>query len=263
MQSMKDADSKSHKSKRRLRMIAVSLTAVVFLSCMGSLSFAKYISDSASSHLAEAQDFYVSSNYLKRESAGAAYTLFDWKDGIPIHFCNYRNEVQITSGTISWQVTVTGGTAEHTAGTIPAGLQADGARAGQTSVIQITPDAGSTQVTVHLTTTSPYEVNYSATFYLQEPGNEVFCEKTDFAGSSYVDVKIQAGEDRTIPIQWDPALVAPDNTNSYMKSWTGGTAQLTVQANSCYILRFFKSSIAADYSAGQILLNAGDGITIP
>ena len=108
------------KDKRRWLPALVILTAAVLLSFVG-ITVARYITRQEGQGIAEADNFYFTSDLLREKEENACYYVDPQTKEITVTLSNAADARRVTPGTITYRVEVTGGTVVSGSGSLPGG----------------------------------------------------------------------------------------------------------------------------------------------
>lgn len=206
------------------------LTAIALLGLTG-VTMARYVKQQSQKGIVEAADFYFTSDYLKDEAEKAAYFVDPGKN-FSVQLYNFADTKRVTPGEITYTVTVDGGSVGTVSGSLTGSVDAGGAAS-----IEITPDAGTEQVTVTAASTSPYQKTLTAVFH-RKLGNQYLVEDT--AGSRAAALIMTFGDSgKSITIDL-PDGVIPDETDDRV-AYSGNQCTFTSPGNGVYSLILLKS----------------------
>lgn len=203
---MKQSDTGMGKRQRLLFVLAI-LAAVALMSLAGATA-ARYVFRQEQGGLADAQNFYFTSDLLEEEAKVPRYYIDPQLNSFSIRLSNAADSLRATTGEIAYRIMVEGGSAEIDGAAAATGVLPGGAAA--TATLTVTPSAGASQVTVAVTSTKPYEKTLKAVFELAL-GNQYIVE--DSAGNTAaVLTMICTDSEKEIALAL-PAGVVPDNTD--------------------------------------------------
>ena len=166
---MKQAHTGARKKRRLFPMLAV-LTALVLLS-FTAVTGARYAMRQTHSGLADAREFYFTSDLLGEGDDVPEYHV-DPQAAFKVALYNYADDQRATSVNIPFEVTVENGTASPSSGT----LEAPNGVSGQITITP-DPDKSGAPITVTVRSTSPYVKTLKATF-LPGQGNSYTLENS-------------------------------------------------------------------------------------
>lgn len=231
---------------------------VLLLLTVGTVGFvaARYIANYQKEAEIHASDFHFSSNYLQYNST-PEYSVSDWSTkGVNFLLYNHEQEntalisdtaIQYKIGVSDdWTVTVTdaNGNAVQKAADGKYTLEASAVLSHHKVTLSYTGNGSPEDVAVSVTSTNPYSKALNAKFRLT---TEKGFEYTSEDKGDYVVVTLQTNSYYGSVYVNYGSNFAPDNTNAYMRTWTGSQANaMTVQDFSVYELIFVKTSAAAN-----------------
>ena len=253
------SDKQPKKHSRRRILIAVLALLLLAAGGIGGTLLAKYVSENRQQAEMISAGFHISSDYLKENgpthNVGTAGNLV-----IDLYNYEVENTAQRSAVAMQYTVTVTGGTLLN--------ITSDGvlitASAGRytfavndtnkSHVLTVAPSAE--DVTVTVSTVSPYEKTLSATFHRNVTAGEPSYTLTQHTSPDVWKLTIFTnGYNGNISITCN---IAPDNTNDIMATWrTGNTYSFSVQDNETYELLFFGSAQESNGTGHQITVGAG------
>lgn len=200
---------KKRKTQNKHALIpAPVILAAVILLCFAGITSARYVLQKENSTVAEAEEFYFESDFLKEESEKAVYYMDPETTEFTIQLFNYADSKRITAGKIQYEITVDGGTCVkgQNSGSF-------GGSSAETAKIQIAPDDSANAertITVTAQSTSPYSKTLKAEFIMKF-GNQFTIEDT--AGNRAASLTmICADAGKTIAIHL-PEGVIPDGAD--------------------------------------------------
>lgn len=240
---------KENKGKRQMKhgkakwIAGFALFAVLLI---GGLS-AKYITEYKKNAQMKSSNFYFTSDYLEENTK--TYDITDWSDGFDIELYNYdkKNDTLVSEDEITYTVSITGSgnwSCTEDDGKLSLG-NSDNKK--NKKIIHIKPGATAEkgdEITVTVTTTSPYKKTILATFKAASSKNPEYTIHDEGDGSVSLVIGTNDYEGQMI-INWDKDLFDPDSTNKHMKDWedSAESATLNVEKNTTYKLLFFKNTI--------------------
>lgn len=234
--------------KSNKHLLAFALIAVALLTALiaGTVTLARYLSEKHADGLITPEKFYFESNLLTKE--GKEYAL--GTDSIVFDLEAYDDELRSSEVDITYTVSITCDTDNSV--TIPEGVNTSGtlmAKAYKTVEYNGLP-LGNTY-TVTATSQKPYTKTIRATFVLPNVNDAITIEKrADASGLiSYLTLKTGNVAKDGIVV-WQNGYV-PDNSEPIMANAMGTSHYVTLEPNSTYELRFFKSNLSASYNSGD------------
>lgn len=221
------------KDKRRWLPALVILTAAVLLSFVG-ITVARYITRQEGQGIAEADNFYFTSDLLREKEENACYYVDPQTKEITVTLSNAADARRVTPGTITYRVEVTGGTVVSGSGSLPGGKE-------EKAIVSVSPDPDAKELSV-TATAAPYEESLSAVFKLAL-GNQYTVE--DAAGNAAAVLTITCTDDRKeIPLTL-PDQVIPEETNDRVEKGSGGYMYKS-QGKGIYSLVLLKADTKQD-----------------
>ncbi|UWP57996.1 hypothetical protein [Ruminococcus gauvreauii] len=230
----------THRKKRRL--MALAMLALLLLLTLVGATIARYIRQQEQSAVAEPQDFYFTSDLLKEEEQGAVYEIDPQAETFTVVLYNFADIKRITSETLSYHVSVTGGTASSESGTLTGGA-ADSAQ------ITVTPDKNAERITVTAIATKPYKKTLTAAF---NPAAGDRYTVTDSKGNTAAVLTVtltgtDAAQGITLIL---PDGVIPDATDDRVTA-NGSGYTYELQGKGVYSLVLLKSASDEDLTRGD------------
>lgn len=195
-------------------LLILTETAVLIF---GGYTAARYVLQKTEKTVAEASEFYFTSDLLRETPEELSEELPNYyvdpqnKD-FQIALYNSVDSLRVTSADIEYEVAVQNGKAEKVKGTIRGGKA-------NTENISITPDEGEKSVTVTVKTTQPYSKILSATFTLAL-GNQYSIE--DEAGNIAAVLTMNCTDDSKAVKLSLPDGIIPDNTDKRVSKTADG-----------------------------------------
>lgn len=226
--------------KKQRRLSALVILALIFTLTFAGLTAARYVTQIQKNQIAEAADFYFSSDLLRETSSqgsGAVYYIDPQEANFAINLYNYADSKRITASDIKCEVTVTGGSASPSYASLTGSTQSAAA-------ITITPDGGtadsqspeadpaasgssdtaSRQITVTASSSSPFSRTLTATF-ITALGNTYSIE--DESGNIAAVLTMTCTDDAKDITLLLPSGVIPDATDDRVKKSEAATDQYT------------------------------------
>lgn len=212
--------------KRRVKAPWLLIAVLGMLLAFSGITAARYVNQVKKGNLMSAENFYFTSDLLREESADesktAVYYIDPLAENFTVELYNYADNMRIMSKDINYTVNVENGTANPVSGTLSVSgnsavkaeitirpttnSSAGNAGAGKTSGTSNTSD-----VTVTVTSTSPYKKTLKAVFK-RELGNQFQLE--DKTGNRAAVLTMTcADSSKSISITL-PEGVIPDKTDS-------------------------------------------------
>lgn len=199
---MKQPEKKGRKKKGILPFPLV-LAAVILLSFAGITS-ARYVIRQESSTVADAEEFYFTSDLLKEKEDNAVYFIDPKATDFTINLYNYEDSQRKTNAVIKYTISVDGGTSEDSAG---------GELKTECNSVKITPLAdGKGEKTVKVTATSvkPYAKTLTAEFKMILGNQFKIEDESGNRAAVLTMICADSGKDIVITL---PVGVIPDATD--------------------------------------------------
>ena len=242
---------KKHKLRNRL-LLAGALLAVTAL--ITGITMSKYITTlQLEPALADAEDFYFTSDLLKEEPENAEYRIDPQANMIEIQLSNSADLKRVTSERIDYEVRAEGAILDKTAGTLAGGEES-------TAKIVITPENSKAPVTVTVTTTYPYQKTLKATF-VPAVGNYYTVE--DKAGDTAAVLTVACTDTAGEIAVTLPNGVILDAANSLVEKKSDGGYIFHPPGKGVYSLVLLKSDTAVELKKDKTAFTAEIVITTP
>ncbi|MDO5389704.1 MAG: hypothetical protein Q4F24_01265 [Eubacteriales bacterium] len=249
MQNSNQEAQEKNNGKRNRRAVMISASILLAVCMIGGGLTARYISSNKKQAEMTSSQFHFTSNYLEEDTSPVkSYDITNWGDGFDIQLYNYEKEniAQIAADKINYTVTVSDGWACTDSGN--GTMQKSNSR--ETKTLHIAPSDKNAvnindQVTVTVTTTSPYSKELSAEFHVITKSTPDYTVADQNDGSVLLTIHTNdySGD---MTVQWKAEDFDPDNTNDLMVNWYESadveqTQTISVEANHTYELLFFKN----------------------
>lgn len=248
--------------KKKKKMILIIAAVVLLIAATVTGILAKYIGSRKQTSSMTSAKFHISSNYLTEE--GAEWTVSDWGSGFDIAINNYEtdNLANLSEVDMVYTVSVTDGWIYSENGTTSTSYTLSKNSERTTQTLHVAPRNSTTggDVTVTVTTTSPYKKVLSATFHVVGKKTPDYSIQDQGDGSILITIKTNdyAG---TETIKWDSAKYTPDNTNETIRNFyasnvgTDGLSfgTIAVESNSTYSFLFFTTYGADSEGTGTTI----------
>lgn len=237
---MKQSNLDEQKRHRRF-LVLILLAAVVLLSFAG-VTVARYVTQQTHSGVAEAKSFYFTSDLLCEVSqpdaaAMPVYYIDPQAVKFEINLFNWADSKRVTSDEISYTVDIAGGTAVHS-GIIAGGIK-------NNSVILVSPNSGSNEITVTVSSDKPYKKTLVGKFKLAQ-GNKYNVEDKPGNTAAVLTITCTDGEkDITIKL---PDGVIPDATDDRVRAADGGGYIFHSPGKGVYSVVLLKSDVNQNLS---------------
>ena len=228
-------------------LLILTETAVLIF---GGYTAARYVLQKTEKTVAEASEFYFTSDLLRETPKELPnYYVDPQNKDFQIALYNSVDSLRVTSADIEYEVVVQNGKAEKVKGTIRGGKA-------NTENIRIIPGEGEERVTVTVKTTQPYSKSLSATFTLAL-GNQYSIE--DEAGNIAAVLTMNCTDDSKAVKLSLPDGIIPDNTDKRVsKTEDGYTFQSS--GHEIYSLVLLKSN--SDKNMSKASESFADSINI-
>ena len=191
----------------RQPLLPVLVLLAAGLLSLAGVTAARYVARQSESGLVSASAFYFTSDLLREGEEVPSYFVDPKQETIQVRLSNTEDGERVTGGDITYRVSVEGGTATASTGTLSG-------TAG-TATVSVTP--AEEKVTVTVTSTSPYEKKLSAVF-VRRAGNQYALSDGNAAAVLTI---ICADDAREIKLTL-PDGVLPDATDTRVKADSGG-----------------------------------------
>lgn len=251
-----------HLHKRHL-LVLILLAAAVLLSFAG-VTAARYIQYQETSGLAQAPNFYFTSDLLQEKAAeeeSAIYYIDPQNGNFNIKLTNAADSQRYTAKDILYTVEVTNGTEQVGDGANAGGYTLAGGSV-STAEITITPadDAGPDKpVTVSVASSKPYAKTLTAQF-IPALGNQYSIEDTKYNTAAVLTMTCTASSGAPVTLSL-PAGVLPDATDSRVKTGTvENSYTFTAPGQGVYALVLLKTNKELDLTCERTAF--ADSITI-
>lgn len=224
--------------KRWFGLSLSTISAIIILLSFAGIGMARYVMEKNKAEIAEAANFYFTSNLLKEDTAENTILYVDpSKASFTIDLYNYADEQRKTASEIKYTVMVENGSSNPASGTINADTDK--------AVITITPTDKSKDVIVTATSTSPYKKELKATFKISL-GNQYTIEDTS-GNTAAVMMMTFTGSGGEVKLEL-PNTVVPDENNSYISKDINGNWLFNVQQDGIYTLILLKQDQSINLS---------------
>ncbi len=240
--------------KKRIIAVVVSAALLVLSVLCVVPALAKYATEQGKQSEINSPEFYFTSDYLS-ESVLPEYKIYGGSVSFKIR--NFIDSFRVSKENITYTVSAPDGTLSSVDGTLNGGTKAS-------DTVTLTYIGEEKEITVTVTTSSPYVKELKAKFVFTKP--VLRYEITDSAGSYYAELYIHtANEAKTVTVNWDKAELLIDETNDYVirgnLTAEKNSASVDIPAHTTVKIAFFKNDITKDYSHA---LTKFDGtITMP
>lgn len=242
---------KSRKKQKKQALIPVPVVlAAVILLCFAGITSARYVMQKEKSTVAEAEEFYFTSDFLKEESEDASYFIDPKTEEFTIKLFNYADSIRITAGEIEYEITVDGGTYESKS-SLKGPKQAE-------AEIKIKPDnplkASESEKIIKVTakSSSPYSKTLTAEFIMKLGNQFVIEDKKGNRAAALTMICADDKKDITITL---PEGVIPDKADDRV-SYDSATRKCLFRSDGYGIY----SLVLLKKEAEKVLSGAEDGI---
>ena len=239
--------------KKKITVAVISVISALTLMLGIAPALAKYTTEQGKQSEIHSDEFYFTSDYLN-EGVLPEYKIYG--DSVAFEIRNYMDSFRVNDSDIAYTVSATDGTLSSEGGTLTGGTAGS-------DTITLTYSGEEKEITVTVTSSSPYVKELKAKFVFTKP--VLRYEITDSAGSYYAELYIHtANEAKTVTVNWDKAELLIDETNDYVFGKLNAdknAASVDIPAHTTVKIAFFKNDITKDYSYA---LTKFDGtITMP
>lgn len=246
--------------KKKITVAVISAVSVLAIILCFAPSFAKYITTQGRQSKLDSDHFYFSSDYLS-EGVLPEYKIYG--DSVAFEIRNYMDSFRVNDSDIAYTVSATDGTLTKDGTPTSGGTINGGTKAADTVTLTYSGEEAEKEITVTVTSSSPYVKELKAKFIFAE--SVMRYEITDSAGSYYAELYIYTGDTaQTVTVNWDKAKLLIDETNDFVfgnLTAEKNSASVSIPAHTTVKIAFFKTDITKDYSYA---LTKFDGtITMP
>ena len=257
--AVKEKFKKEIKTKRQLVSLILILLAIVTTLTAGIVTLARYVSKKTSDGLVTPSKFYFESNLLAVEAesyrVGTDTITFDLK--------NFDDNLRVSEVDIDYTVTIQ---CTDKSVVIPEGKNTSGTLSKGTKSSVSVEYGGLTlgkTYTVYAKATAPYTKILTANFTLPNESEAVTFTKSSEGGNDivvYVTAKT-GNVPKEVILKWQNGYV-PDNSVKGMADAGGNSHLLTLEENSVYTFRFFKSSLGIGYNSVSFGIESVENIPV-
>ena len=225
------------------RLLTLLLIAVLALSLLfAGITAARYVLQQRESGIADAQNFYFTSDLLMEPSDTARYYIDPGSGSFDITLFNSADSQRITSADIPFKVAVTGGTASSVSGTLTGGHSAS-------ALLTVTPDANASEITVTVSTSAPFVKTLSASF-VPALGNVYTIQDT--SGDTAAVLTMTCTDSAKEMILTLPAGIIPDATDHRVSASSGGGYIFHSPGYGIYSLTLLKSDTSVALAGSNV-----------
>lgn len=247
--------------KKKITVAVISAISALTLMLGIVPSLAKYVTEHGKQSKVVSDNFYFTSDYLS-ESVLPQYKIYGGSVSFEIR--NFIDSSRVSKENITYTVSANGGTLTKDGTPTSGGTINGGTKAADTVTLTYSGEEAEKEITVTVTSSSPYVKELKAKFIFAE--SVMRYEITDSAGSYYAELYIYTGDTaQTVTVNWDKAELLIDETNDYVIRGNliaeKNSASVSIPAHTTVKIAFFKNDITKDYSYA---LTKFDGtITMP
>lgn len=249
--------------KKKITVAVISAISALILMLGIVPSLAKYVTEYGKQSEVVSDNFYFTSDYLSEsESAIPEYKICGSE--VEFEIRNYIDSYRVNASDIVYTVTANVGTLTQGGEPTSGGTINGGTKAAHTVTLTYSGEEAEKEITVTVTSSSPYVKELKAKFVFTKP--VLRYEITDSVGSYYAELYIHtANEEKTVTISWAKTELLIDETNDYVIRGNLNDAKnsvsVTIPAHTTVKIAFFKNDITMNYSCGA---KSFDGtITMP
>lgn len=246
---MKQSETGAPRWGRWLAVLAILAAALSF----AGVTVARYALQQEKSGVAEPQNFYFTSDFLREETENARYYIDPLSGSFQVELFNWADGERVSSGEIKYEVSARGaGVSANPENGILAGGAANTAR------LTVSPHADAKSVTVTVTALSPYTKTLSADFELGLGNRYAVEDKTGNTAGVLTMTCTDASKDVHLSL---PGGVVPDNTDDRVSAGAAGGYIFRSPGHGVYSLVLLKTDPGRDLSipetafASEIVLN--------
>lgn len=246
--------------KKKITVAVISVISALTLMLGIAPALAKYTTEQGKQSEIHSDEFYFTSDYLN-EGVLPEYKIYG--DSVAFEIRNYMDSFRVNDSDIAYTVSATDGTLTKDGTPTSGGTINGGTKAADTVTLTYSGEEAEKEITVTVTSSSPYVKELKAKFVFTKPALRY--EITDSVGSYYAELYIYTGDTaQTVTVNWDKAKLLIDETNDFVfgnLSAGKNAASIDIPAHTTIKIAFFKTDITKDYSYA---LTKFDGtITMP
>lgn len=238
--------------KKKITVAVISVVSVFALMLGIVPSLAKYVTEHGKQSEVVSDNFYFTSDYLSEsESAIPEYKICG--DSVTFEIRNYIDSLRTNVEAIKYTVSASDGTLTQGGEPTSGGTINGGTKAAHTVTLTYSGEEAEKEITVTVTSSSPYVKELKAKFVFIKP--VLRYEITDSVGSYYAELYIHtANEAKTVEVNWDTAKLLIDETNDYVirgnLNADKNSVSVDIPAQTTVKIAFFKNDITKNYSCG-------------
>lgn len=229
--------------KQKIGLFVLLIAAVCGISLAGVTAARYVLSLDSGSAVVQPDSFYFSSDLLAED--GPQYTIDPQLESFEIKLFNGADDKRVNAADISYTVTVTNGSADPAGGTIKGGTQ-------DSATLTITPDTSKAEVTVTVTSSSPYSKTLTGTF-VRKTDALYTVEDGEGDRAAVLNITVtDAAQTVTVTL---PAGVIPDATDDRVTKKTENSYQFTPAGAGAYSLVLLKTDPGTQLTEKQVTVN--------
>ena len=230
-----------HLDKRRL--LTLLIVAALFLSLLfAGFTAARYVLQQKESGIADAQDFYFTSDLLMEPSENARYYIDPGSGSFDITLFNSADSQRITSADIPFTVEVTGAAVSSASGTLTGGHS-------ESVSLTITPDVSASEIIVTVSTSAPFVKTLSASF-VPALGNHYTIRNA--SGDTAAVLTMTCTDSAKDILLTLPPGVIPDATDHRLSVSSGGGYIFHSPGYGIYSLTLLKTDTSAALAGNNV-----------
>lgn len=226
--------------KQKMGLFILLIAAVCGISLAGVTAARYVLSRDSGSAVVQPDSFYFSSDLLAED--GPQYTIDPQLESFAVTLFNGADDKRVNAADISYTVTVTNGSADAADGTIKGGTQSS-------AILTITPDPSQAEVTVTVTSSSPYSKTLTGIF-MRKTGALYTVE--DQAGNRAAVLNITVIDPKQTVTVTLPAGVIPDATDGRVTKKTENSYQFQPAGAGAYSLVLLKTDPGTQLTEKQV-----------
>ena len=233
--------------KKKITVAVISVVSFFALMLGIVPSLAKYVTEHGKQSEVVSDNFYFTSDYLS-ESAIPEYKICG--DSVSFEIRNYIDSLRTNVEAIKYTVSASDGTLTQGGEPTSGGTINGGTKAAHTVTLTYSGEEAKKEITVTVTSSSPYVKELKAKFVFIKP--VLRYEITDSVGSYYAELYIHtANKAKTVTVNWDTEKLLIDETNDYVfgnLTADKKSASIIIPAHTTVKIAFFKNDITKNYS---------------
>ena len=233
--------------KKKITVAVISAISALTLMLGIAPALAKYTTEQGKQSEIHSDEFYFTSDYLN-EGVLPEYKIYG--DSVAFEIRNYMDSFRVNDSDIAYTVSATDGTLTKDGTPTSGGTINGGTKAADTVTLTYSGEEAEKEITVTVTSSSPYVKELKAKFIFAE--SVMRYEITDSAGSYYAELYIYTGDTaQTVTVNWDKAKLLIDETNDFVfgnLTAEKNSASVSIPAHTTVKIAFFKNDITKNYS---------------